>query len=147
MPRKEAKISGRPSSRGNPARIETCLFVYGTLRKGASHPRHRTLAREARYAGRGYIQGRLYNLGRYPGAVASRNKSERVFGEIYRLRESAVLFARLDEYEGEHFARHRLPVRLGTGKKIISWVYLYRGRVKDARRIRSGDYLEFLARP
>ena len=71
MPRKEAKISGRPINRGKSPRIETCLFVYGTLRKAASHPLHRTLAREARYAGTATFQGRLDDLGRYPGVVVS----------------------------------------------------------------------------
>jgi len=143
VPRKELKISGRPIYRGNPVRIETHLFVYGTLRKAASHPLHRTLAREARYAGRAYFQGRLYNLGRYPGAVVSSNRTDRVYGEIYRLRQAAALFKRLDRYEGEHFKRRQLPVSVSTGKKISAWVYLYRGEVKENRRIRSGDYLAF----
>jgi len=147
VPRKEAKISGRPINRGNPARIDICLFVYGTLRKDASHPLQRTLAREARYAGRAYFQGRLYDLGRYPGAVVSSNRTDRVYGEIYRLRRAAAVFECLDRYEGDLFKRRRMPVSVGTGKKISAWVYLYRVRVKAAQRIRSGDYLEFLVRP
>jgi len=143
VPRKEAKISGRPINRGNPARIEICLFVYGTLRKDASHPLHRTLAREARYVARPYFHGRLYDLGRYPGAVVSSNRTDRVYGEIYRLWQAAAVFKRLDRYEGELFKRRRLLVSVSTGKKIVAWVYLYRGEVKENGRIRSGDYLAF----
>jgi gamma-glutamylcyclotransferase (GGCT)/AIG2-like uncharacterized protein YtfP len=143
VPRKEAKISGRPINRGKPARIVTRLFVYGTLRKGASHPPHRTLAREARFAGTATFQGRLYDLGRYPGVVVSSNRTDRVYGEIYRLGQAAAVFKRLDRYEGGHFKRRRLPVSISTGKKISAWVYLYCGEVRENKRIRSGDYVAF----
>ena len=122
------------------------LFVYGTLRRAALERAHELLAGRATLIGMGCFQGRLYDLGRYPGAVASTNRTDRVYGEIYRLRQSAAVFERLDRYEGEYFARRWMRVRHGTGDKIFSWVYLYRGRVKDAQRIRSGDYLKFLAR-
>jgi gamma-glutamylcyclotransferase (GGCT)/AIG2-like uncharacterized protein YtfP len=114
-----------------------------TPRKGASHPPHRTLAREARYAGTATFQGRFYDLGRYLGVVVSSNRRDRVYDEIYRLGQAAALFKRLDRYEGEHFKRRRLPVSISTGKKTSAWVYLYRGEVSENKRIRSGDYVAF----
>ena len=58
------------------------LFVYGTLRAGASQDIHR-LAPPARFIGRGRVQGRLYNLGRYPGLV--RGGEGWVQGEVYAI--------------------------------------------------------------
>ena len=126
--------------------VTTYLFVYGTLRRRALEPAHELLARRATLIGTGFFRGKLYDLGRYPGALASRDQSDRVLGEIYRLRRATAILQRLDDYEGELFKRRRMPIRFGAGKKSFAWVYLYRGQVKEAEWIRSGDYLEFLAR-
>ena len=58
------------------------LFVYGTLRAGASQDIHR-LAPPARFIGRGRVRGRLYHLGPYPGLV--RGGDAWVQGEVYAI--------------------------------------------------------------
>jgi len=121
------------------------LFVYGTLRKDTKHTMHRVLTRYAIYVGKGTFQGRLYNLGRYPGAVSSKNKSDRVSGEVFQLRQAGRVFELLDDYEGKLFKREQAIVHLPAGNKLTSWTYLYRGPVKESGRIRNGDYLDFLA--
>jgi gamma-glutamylcyclotransferase (GGCT)/AIG2-like uncharacterized protein YtfP len=73
----------------------------------------------------------------------SEQPTDRVYGDIFRLRQAAAVFKRLDRYEGEHFKRQRVSVSVSTGKKISAWVYLYRGPVKETKRIPSGDYLAF----
>jgi gamma-glutamylcyclotransferase (GGCT)/AIG2-like uncharacterized protein YtfP len=103
------------------------------------------LTGRASFLGMGSFRGKLYHLGRYPGAVVSGGRTDRVYGEIYRLRRAAALFQSLDRYEGKLFTRRRIAVHSGNGKKMISWVYLYRGRVGEAWRIHGGDYLEFRA--
>jgi gamma-glutamylcyclotransferase (GGCT)/AIG2-like uncharacterized protein YtfP len=103
------------------------------------------LAGRARFLGMGSFRGKLHYLGRYPGAVVSRSRTDRVYGEMYLLRRADALFQSLDRYEGKLFTRRRIAVHSGDGKKMISWVYLYRGRVREAWRIRGGDHLEFLA--
>src|SRR5690242_14359920 len=75
------------------------LFVYGTLRAASGHPMHTRLRAEADFMGAGTFRGRLYDVGTFPGAVASRSNAERVSGEIYRLRDPARAFRMLDAYE------------------------------------------------
>jgi predicted GNAT family N-acyltransferase/gamma-glutamylcyclotransferase (GGCT)/AIG2-like uncharacterized protein YtfP len=120
---------------------ETNLFVYGTLRRKAEHPVRQGLLEERRLLGTGTFRGRLYDLGRFPGAVPSNEISHRVFGEIYRIAEDRKTFQLLDEYEGSHFRRARRPVVMDNGKRISAWIYLYVGPLQAAKLIRSGDYL------
>jgi len=116
------------------------LFVYGTLRRTSRHPAHRLLASCAAFLGEGEFQGKLYDLGRFPGAVPSRGKSDRVAGEIYRLYDPRSAFAVLDDYEGKLFRREVRPVRLRNGRRIEAWIYLYVGSLAGAARIRRGDH-------
>jgi pyruvate carboxylase len=48
---------------------EDYLFVYGTLRSQMNDPLHRLLETHAVLVGTGTFQGKLYDLGRYPGVV------------------------------------------------------------------------------
>lgn len=96
------------------------------------------------FQGMGTFRGRLYDLGRYPGAVASAEDSERIVGEIYRLKQVAKALTLLDDYEGELFRRQQVSARLDVKRKINTWIYLYQGSVDACRRIPSGDYVAFL---
>jgi gamma-glutamylcyclotransferase (GGCT)/AIG2-like uncharacterized protein YtfP len=119
------------------------VFVYGTLRQ-RDHPMRRVLDRHGIYAGRGTFQGRLYDLGRYPGAVRSSGKRDRIVGEIYKLQRPIEALKVLDEYEGRLFLREAATISLKPAETITAWIYLYRGRVEQGRRIPSGDYLAHL---
>jgi gamma-glutamylcyclotransferase (GGCT)/AIG2-like uncharacterized protein YtfP len=125
------------------------LFVYGTLMPGASHPMAARLAGESRLIGPASVCGRLYDLGRYPGAVASGAAAERVHGQILRLSDPERSLTWLDAYEGtmpdgeaepDGFARVIVPARLASGRQIHAWMYLYRGGLVRARYLRSGRY-------
>ena len=124
------------------------LFVYGTLRRSADHPKH-GLILPATFIGPGRFPGRLYDLGSYPGVVASDDPADRVHGEVYRLHDPAATLARLDVYEGcgaanpppTEYARSEETVRSSDGEAIRAYVYLYRWPLGGARRIVSGDYL------
>lgn len=122
---------------------DTYLFVYGTLRKELNHPIHRVLSMHAVEIGKGIFQGRLYDLGRYPGAVPSSDESERVTGEIYRIQQDKPVFEALDAYEGAAFTRERRFIALAGGKKIPCWIYLYTRPTAGRRFIPSGDYKKF----
>jgi gamma-glutamylcyclotransferase (GGCT)/AIG2-like uncharacterized protein YtfP len=122
---------------------ETYLFVYGTLHSEMHDPLHRLLEKQAFLVGTGVFQGRLYDLGRYPGAVRSRGKNDRVFGEIYRLSEHGRAFKILDAYEGPRFKRKKRTIHLGNAENITAWIYLYTGSVKRRLRIPSGDYVQY----
>lgn len=118
------------------------LFVYGTLR-ASRHPVRLFLAEHAQLVGPGKFRGKLYDLGRYPGAVASQKASDRVIGEVYALRDVGRTLSALDRYEGAKFLRQKVVITLIDGRKVISWIYLYRRETTGLKLIASGDYLEF----
>jgi gamma-glutamylcyclotransferase (GGCT)/AIG2-like uncharacterized protein YtfP len=119
------------------------LFVYGTLRSQMNDPFHRLLETRAVPVGTGTFQGKLYDLGRYPGVVRSRRNTDRVIGEIYRFSDSQRAFQILDEYEGHRFKRKRVTIIQEDGKSITSWIYLYARSVTRRALIRSGDYVQY----
>ena len=59
---------------------DTYLFVYGTLRSQMNDSLHRLLETYAIFVGTGSFQGKLYDIGRYPGAVRSGRNTDRVMG-------------------------------------------------------------------
>ena len=122
---------------------EEYLFVYGTLRSQMNDPLHRLLEKHAVLLGTGSFQGRLYDLGRYPGAIPSRGKSDRVLGEIYRFSESQRALEILDEYEGHRFKRKRATIIQESGRSLPCWIYLYTRPVRHHLRISSGDYIRY----
>jgi gamma-glutamylcyclotransferase (GGCT)/AIG2-like uncharacterized protein YtfP len=125
---------------------DSLLFVYGTLRPFVAIPMARWLRRVARYVGPATTQGRLYDLGSYPGLRPARNARDRVSGDVYRVAKSSV-FRVLDRYEAgrargkPRFVREPCIVRLADrGRRKAAWTYRYRCRVASSPRIASGDY-------
>lgn len=128
------------------------LFVYGSLMREARGPmgaRERgRLEAEADYVGRGWVAGRLFNLGAYPGLIAAGIRDERVSGDVFRLAREAVTLAWLDVYEGiRPEAPGRAPYRrviraidMVDGRRIEAWLYLYRGPGPRWRQIHSGHW-------
>lgn len=125
----------------------THLFVYGTLRKGfRSHNLLRRL--RAKFLAGGHVQGRLYDLGDYPGAVKSTKDAERVRGEVYVLPNAPQAFKVLDRFEGfdsenpasSLFERKEATVTLAGGEQIEAWIFWLRNSHRFARRVPSGDY-------
>jgi gamma-glutamylcyclotransferase (GGCT)/AIG2-like uncharacterized protein YtfP len=69
-----------------------------------------------------------------------------VVGDVFELKDAASTVAILDEYEGVArqpplFERGLITVTLDSGAMLSTWAYLYRGSLRDARCIASGDYL------
>ena len=124
----------------------TFLFVYGTLRRLANHPARQVLVKGAKLIGAGSFQGKLYDFGRFPGAIPSQEKTDRVIGEIYALDDERSVFQSLDKYEGSRFRRELRPVYSRHGKRLSAWIYLYIGPVNSAKIIHDGDYLSFKTR-
>lgn len=126
---------------------EHCVFVYGTLRSGASGPSH--LLQPARLIGSGCFQGRLYDIGDYPGAVESSEPEDQVMGQVYELLRVPVTIRQLDHYEGMgaedkppyEYRRKLCSIRMQNGELLSAWVYLYARNVQALKRIQSGDYL------
>lgn len=124
------------------------LFVYGTLMSHIGHPMHDVLARGAERVGEGFVQGRLYDLGRYPGLVLSAAADDRVVGEVYRLRDDDVLRA-LDDYEGcgegaaepTEYVRRIAAVAVADGGTLDAWTYTYNRDASALVPIASGRYV------
>ncbi|MCW8890887.1 MAG: gamma-glutamylcyclotransferase [Sedimenticola sp.] len=127
------------------------LFVYGSLLKGVDHPYHRHLARYCEYLGPGRLQGRLFEVNGYPGAITSDQTDEWVTGELYGIQESTPLFLILDEYEGcsdddplpHEYQRVLQPILLEDGSQLTAWTYCYAGDTSRLQQITSGDYLAY----
>ena len=119
------------------------LFVYGTLRQDIQNAAHPLLKGRATYIDLGAFHGKLYDLGRYPGAVPARGANDWVVGEIYRLNDSHATLKVLDAYEGRRFRRKPVTVKKHGGQRVTAWIYLYVGPVQQYLRIRSGDYLQY----
>ncbi|PYU32732.1 MAG: hypothetical protein DMG28_10375 [Acidobacteria bacterium] len=143
------KNRGTPVGRDKVGPRRERLFVYGTLRRGfALHPLLRKLAE--RYVGRGKIQGHLYDLGRFPGAVPSSSPQNKITGEVYELSNPDKQLEELDRAEEYHreqprnslFVRRLSLVRLENGRRFKAWVYFLPRRPSKARPIHEGDYAE-----
>ena len=132
---------------------EHYLFVYGTLRSGFQHPVKYEIRNDIEWAGEAQINARIYDIGRYPGAVrVTDGKKIFVRGEVYRIRHPKKVFRILDEYEGFHretpgtseYVRDQELIFLPDGRHVTAWVYWYNFRVDGKRRIRHKDYVEYL---
>ena len=131
----------------------TYLFVYGTLRKGFAHPVKREIKDDVEWIGETFIRGRLFDIGKYPGALRiDETKRGCIKGEVLKLTHPRKVFRILDQYEGfnanapedSEYRRDLELVRMPDGKEIKAWVYWYNVNVQGKRRIRNQDYLDYL---
>jgi gamma-glutamylcyclotransferase (GGCT)/AIG2-like uncharacterized protein YtfP len=129
------------------------LFVYGTLMRGFQDGWQTRVG--ARFVGRGRMNGKLYDLGEYPGAVfTDGGSSGYVKGELYKVGDAELATRILDQFEGffprrahkSLFLRVVARVTLEDGRTKNAWVYVYNRPVDESKLIPSGDYREKLAR-
>ena len=112
------------------------VFVYGTLRKGASnHFRMKT----ASLRGKAWVLGRLYRLGWYPGLVLD-DDGIPVRGEVYGVKRERL--RELDQFEGEEYERLKFPVYLEGGAQVRAWLYEYRGEADGTKELLPADWLK-----
>ncbi len=131
------------------------LFVYGSLLTGTGLPGLDLKVRRAcAPVGRARIAARLYDLGRYPGAVPTDQPREQVLGVLVEVRDLA-LWTTLDRYEAydeqrptnSEFVRRLTSAHLlATQDSVTCWVYYYNRQTTHRARIRSGDYLAYRQR-
>ena len=119
------------------------VFVYGTLRRGASN--HFRMA-GADFVAAGTVGGRIYRIDWYPGLVLDAGGG-RIHGEVFAVREE--LLAALDVFEGAsteevegcEYRRVRTEVQTGGGGSLVAWVWEWLGPVDEAKAIPGGDWL------
>ncbi len=129
--------------------IRDYLFIYGTLRNELHASQRRALMQCCDYLETGYMRGKLYDMGGYPGAVESTNANDRIIGEIYKVHNGDELWPRLDTYEEcdsrfpepHEYIRKRVQVYTKKGERIAAWMYLYNRDISSLKRIASGDYV------
>ncbi len=129
------------------------LFIYGTLRRGAQFPLEKFLGRWVVFLGKAMYQGRLLDLGAYPGLIPSDRTADRVVGDLYRVLDAKTVFSRLDVYEDYRpdqpeqslYLRLLETVHLQNGSTRKAWIYVYNGSREGTRVIPGGDYVQYLA--
>ncbi len=122
------------------------LFVYGTLRTAISNPMAQLLRQHAQLLGHGWVPGRLFNLGWYPGATYEPDSTYRVWGDLFQLSDDTIL-TRLDDYEGikhhpdDEYARREVPVHM-SDEAISCQMYVFLKVDGHQTLIESGNFLE-----
>lgn len=121
------------------------LFIYGTLHPDRAPAEIAAIARLLKLLGRATIQGRLYNLGDYPGVIlAPVADIDTIPGELFSLPEgsaSEAILSRLDAYEdfrpadsaNSLFIRQLTLAKRERGSEIPCWVYTYNRRISESR--------------
>ena len=138
-----------------PWETRNLLFVYGSLLIPTGLPDvDAVMSGKTVSLGLGYIHGRLYDLGDYPGAKFSLQGESKlppkVWGRLLGLPDPDPVFAVLDRYEGfdrarpleSEFARSTAAVVVPEAERTyMAQVYFYNPQVRGKKLIPSGDYL------
>jgi gamma-glutamylcyclotransferase (GGCT)/AIG2-like uncharacterized protein YtfP len=127
------------------------VFFYGTLMSPFNRPGRQRISPKLTFKGRGSIEAALFDLGIYPAAVPTEDKSQ-VWGEVYETDDIASVLVALDEIEGHRpnhperslYTRVLTAVTVETGHTVQAWTYFYNAPLGQAQRIASGDYLQHL---
>lgn len=130
------------------------LFAYGTLQPGCAPAKIAPVATKLSPVGEGLVNGVLYDLGRYPGAVPNHSSKSKIAGAVLCLPEDASILPELDAYEGfdplapeqSEFVRERQTVVLATGRTLECWFYRYNRKPGATRIIASGSWRKNAAR-
>lgn len=126
------------------------LFVYGTLMRAMPFPMANFLEQHAVFKGEGWLPGRLYELGGYPGLVYLPQHQNRVSGHVFELTNPEAVLEKLDAYEmvdpveperGEYL-RVLAPVETTAGF-LDCQVYVYNRPVEGLFEISEGDWLSW----
>ncbi len=130
-------IRVRPETPTEPIRH---LFAYGTLQPGLAPLEIAPVVEKLRPVSEGFLFGKLYDLGSYPGAVIDPASAWLVYGTVFELPEDTGILPKLDAYEGPEYVRIEQLVTLVAGKVLTCWVYDYQGRPSEERFIESGRW-------
>jgi len=124
------------------------LFVYGTLRRCSDNDMRKLLELDAEFLSCAWFNGKLFKVTYYPCAIPSVDPSDRVYGELYRLKSPKYILEKLDDYEEcsdkypdpKEYIRESKLVHASTGDSIRAWIYIYNRSVEGLVQIMSGDF-------
>ena len=121
-------------------KVGDLLFVYGTLRPGECADLSKRDG--VKHLGSDAVNGELYDLGWYPGAVAAPCQFDTgapsIKGDVFELLEESII-ATLDGYEGYPNLYDRIQTHTAQGRCV--WIYVYRHAITPLQRIDNGDWL------
>ncbi len=125
------------------------LFIYGSLLE-ADNEFGRYLQKYSTIYKPGKFNGKLYDIGEYPGAVHLPNTDYKVYGVIVQLHNIEETLKVIDDYEGfgdeqlqpNLFIRKLLTIQT-QDRNVKCWVYLYNHPTAKLKQILSGDYLSY----
>jgi gamma-glutamylcyclotransferase (GGCT)/AIG2-like uncharacterized protein YtfP len=125
------------------------IFVYGTLKQELLGEVMPHIKPYIEFGDKGYVKGRLFDLGEFPGAKPTRLNNKKVQGQLLSIKpgfESKVL-NELDEYEEYNpsdadsslFKRKKVKV-FTKGTLKDAWIYWYNKPVSKKDEINDGVY-------
>ncbi len=126
------------------------LFVYGFLKKGFRSNAKKELTKNSFFVGNATLNGKLFLVKDYPGAVESKVKNIKntIYGELYKIKNQRHLFTILNEFEEcskrfpepTLFKKKLCKVTTEEGKEIKAWVYIYNRETRGLQQIKSGVF-------
>jgi gamma-glutamylcyclotransferase (GGCT)/AIG2-like uncharacterized protein YtfP len=125
---------------------EDYVAVYGSLRKQGGIGDEPDLSGRLKPAGTAVIEGKLIDLGEYPGLIPGAGKVqaelfEVVDREVFRIMDRHERYDPTD-VQGSLYLRR--AVRL-LEPPVDAWVYVYNREVGDAPEVAGGDWIKYLA--
>ena len=132
--------------------METYLFVYGTLLKDVKNEMSQFLHANSLNIKEAFVYAQLFDLGDYPGVFLSNNKTDKVFGQVVKIKNEENVLKKLDIYEGvghefeypNEYKRLNITAYLKDLTSINAWIYCYNHSLTNATKIASGNYLEYV---
>jgi gamma-glutamylcyclotransferase (GGCT)/AIG2-like uncharacterized protein YtfP len=125
------------------------LFVYGTLHRLAENSQYYRIEGYCELVGKGKMQGKLFRVNDYPGAILSEHGTDKVYGDVYRIRGAEKVLTILDHYEEcsaqfplpHEYVRRQWPIVLQNGEVVRAWVYLYNYSTTNLEPILLGSFI------
>jgi gamma-glutamylcyclotransferase (GGCT)/AIG2-like uncharacterized protein YtfP len=124
------------------------FFFYGLLKQGAcGSPQGLDLVGSGKFLGAARINGRMYDLGGFPGIVkGGPHEKGECHGVLYRLDHSG-LAADMDafedillhDHEASLYRREKVIAQTEIGP-VSAWVYIYNQPVREASHVPNGDW-------
>ena len=128
------------------------LFVYGTLMQEFNSEITKVLRNNSKLVGEGWIAGRLFDIGSYPGLIYHPQSAQQVRGEIYKMYLPEQLLPLLDHYEmidpnhpNENEYRRDLVTVKSQHEVLNCWTYIFQLSPAPFPEISSGDYRSYFS--
>lgn len=111
------------------------VFVYGTLRRGASNAWR---MKDAVFISPAIACGTLYKISWYPVFIPNESSESHVVGELYQVTPETLL--ELDEFEGDEYLRKMITVHGDDDARIQAWAWCFKEIPASEKIIPSGDW-------